>query len=58
MDLESKLVAPLSEDQSVGTVTVSLGDEAPIRRGLYPLAPVAEGNIWQRVSDGILLWFE
>ncbi len=58
MDLENQLLAPLESGQAVGLVTVSLEGEPTIERSLYPLTPVAEGGLWQRFSDGVLLWFE
>jgi D-alanyl-D-alanine carboxypeptidase (penicillin-binding protein 5/6) len=58
MDLENQLVAPVASDQVVGLVTVSLEGEPSIERDLFPLDSVPEGNLWQRLKDEILLWFE
>jgi D-alanyl-D-alanine carboxypeptidase (penicillin-binding protein 5/6) len=58
MDLENQLVAPIESDQAIGLVTVSLEGEPPIERDLFPLESVPEGNLWQRLKDEVLLWFE
>ena len=57
-DLENQLVAPIESDQAIGLVTVSLEGEPPIERDLFPLESVPEGNLWQRLKDEVLLWFE
>jgi D-alanyl-D-alanine carboxypeptidase (penicillin-binding protein 5/6) len=58
MDLESQLVAPLTTEQAIGLVTVSLDGEPTIERELFALQAVPQGNLWQRLTDEIMLWFE
>jgi len=58
MDLENQLVAPLTTEQAIGLVTVSLDGEPTIERELFALQGVPQGNLWQRLTDEIMLWFE
>ncbi|MCA1797923.1 MAG: D-alanyl-D-alanine carboxypeptidase [Xanthomonadaceae bacterium] len=58
MDMQSQLVAPVDTEQEVGRVRVTLNDELVAERTLHTLAPVAEGSIWRRAVDTVLLWFE
>jgi len=58
LDLPERMIAPVDGEIPVGELTVTLDDETVVTRPLYPATSVAEGNLWQRVSDGVLLWFE
>jgi D-alanyl-D-alanine carboxypeptidase (penicillin-binding protein 5/6) len=58
MDMQAQLVAPVDADQELGRVRVTLGDEVVAERALYALEAVAEGSLWRRIVDTILLWFE
>jgi serine-type D-Ala-D-Ala carboxypeptidase (penicillin-binding protein 5/6) len=58
MDMQAQLVAPVDADQELGRVRVTLGDEVVAERALYALEAVAEGSLWRRIVDSILLWFE
>lgn len=58
MEIETPLMAPISAEQPVGKVTVSLEDETIAERPLFPLQTVDEGSLWQRFSDSVLMWFE
>ena len=58
MDLRSVIVAPLSPEDDLGEVRISLGDEVLGRASLYPLAPVATGGLFRRLLDEVMLWFE
>jgi len=58
MEVQIPLMAPVSTSQPVGSITVALDGEPVAERPLVPLTDVEEGNLWQRVSDSVLLWFE
>ena len=58
MDLQSVIVAPLTPEEDLGEVRISLGDEVLSRASLYPLAPVATGGLFRRMMDEVMLWFE
>jgi D-alanyl-D-alanine carboxypeptidase (penicillin-binding protein 5/6) len=58
MEIETPLMAPISSEETVGSVTVSLDGEPVAERSLFPLQTVDEGSLWQRFSDSVLMWFE
>lgn len=58
MDLQSIIVAPLSSENEVGVLKVSLGDELIKSSSLYPLETVATGSLLSRAIDEVMLWFE
>lgn len=58
MELQTPLMAPVSAEQSVGQLTVTLDGEAVAERPLFPLQTVEQGSLWQQLSDSVLMWFE
>ncbi len=58
MDLDDPLIAPLSQTDIVGTVTVSLGEEMLMKAPLQPTAAVELGGLLDRTIDTVKLWFE
>jgi D-alanyl-D-alanine carboxypeptidase (penicillin-binding protein 5/6) len=58
VEVQPQLIAPLSAQKSVGTLTISLGDKVLDKRSLYPLRDVPQGGWWRRMVDSILLWLE
>jgi serine-type D-Ala-D-Ala carboxypeptidase (penicillin-binding protein 5/6) len=58
MDLPTRLIAPLSKGQVVGTLKVQLDGKTLIERPIVVLADVAEGGFFKRLYDGVMLWFE
>ncbi|MBW7931242.1 MAG: D-alanyl-D-alanine carboxypeptidase [Gammaproteobacteria bacterium] len=52
------LVAPLDPATPVGSLKLSLGGEPLLESPLVPLTAVAEGSLWRRAMDTVLLWFE
>lgn len=58
MDIQENLVAPLADDEIVGVVRVSLDGEQFVEAPLTPTAPVAEGSLFRRAVDSILMMFE
>lgn len=52
------LVAPVATGTGVGKLAVSLAGQPLAETELMPLAAVAEGSLWRRSVDTVLLWFE
>jgi len=58
MELQQPLVAPVSPENAVGSIKVSIEGEPLAERELYPLAEVPEGGFVRRAIDSVLLWLE
>lgn len=58
MDVPAQLSAPVTTSAPIGKVRVNLEGEQLATAPLYALEPVAEGGLWTRLVDGVLLWFE
>ncbi len=58
MELPSRLIAPYTKGQKIGTLRVKLDDKVLIERPLIVLADEPEGGLWRRFSDGVALWFK
>jgi serine-type D-Ala-D-Ala carboxypeptidase (penicillin-binding protein 5/6) len=57
VDVQPRLLAPLSKDATVGTVRVLAGGQTLATLPLHPLNAVASGGWWRRLIDTIHLWF-
>jgi serine-type D-Ala-D-Ala carboxypeptidase (penicillin-binding protein 5/6) len=57
VDVQPRLIAPLTLDSSVGTLRVFSGSETLATVPLHPLKPVPAGGWWRRLIDTIRLWF-
>ena len=58
MEIAAKLAAPVRMGEPQGVLRLALGDELSIERPLVALEDIAEGDLWQRVSDHVRLMFE
>ncbi len=58
MDLKAKVIAPISTEESLGQVRISLDEELLTEKPLQALEPVESGDFLDRAMDEILLWFE
>ena len=58
LDLMRKIEAPVVSGESYGTVTLTLGEKEVASRPLVALESVAEGGLWDQMSDSVQLWFE
>lgn len=56
LEVEPKIMAPVSEGDVLGQVKVTLNGEPVTHADLIALKPVADGNFWQRIKDSALLW--
>jgi serine-type D-Ala-D-Ala carboxypeptidase (penicillin-binding protein 5/6) len=50
--------APVAAGQALGTLKVLLDGKVVREEPLVALAPLPEGNLWRRISDGIQLWMQ
>ena len=58
MEIAARLVAPVRAGEQQGVLRLGLGDELSIERPLVALDDIAEGDLWQKVSDHVRLMFE
>jgi len=58
LTVEKEITAPASKGQAFGNVNVSLGEKTLATQPLVSLQEVAEGSLWQRMSDSVMLLFE
>jgi D-alanyl-D-alanine carboxypeptidase (penicillin-binding protein 5/6) len=58
MSVDAKIVAPVTAGQHYGSVDIKLGDEVLAQQPLVALTDVAEGGLWQRLVDSVLLLIE
>jgi len=58
LSVDKTIIAPVTEGQKLGNVSVKLGDETIVKRPLIALQNVAEGGIWQKIKDNALLLFQ
>ena len=58
MDMPSRLIAPFTKGQQVGTIRIALDGKPLAERPLVALADAPAAGFWGRTSDSILLWFK
>lgn len=58
LSIGKTITAPVSSGETLGSVSVRLGDETIVERPLVALQDVAEGGLWQKVKDNVLLLFQ
>lgn len=58
LNIPAVLTAPVAEGQPLAKLEVSLDGKALIDTPLRALADNPNGSIWQRMRDGVSLWFE
>jgi D-alanyl-D-alanine carboxypeptidase (penicillin-binding protein 5/6) len=57
-EIRSPLTAPLQQGQALGEVVVELEGELVARQPLVALQPVAEGGLWRKTVDTVLMMLE
>jgi D-alanyl-D-alanine carboxypeptidase (penicillin-binding protein 5/6) len=57
VDVQPRLIAPLSRTADVGVLHVTAGAQTLATVPVHPLTAVAEGGWWRRLIDTIRLWF-
>jgi serine-type D-Ala-D-Ala carboxypeptidase (penicillin-binding protein 5/6) len=58
MTINNRIMAPVSKDETLGSVQVQLGDAIIAGKNLVALQGIGEGSFWQRIVDKALLYFE
>lgn len=58
MVVDARLEAPLVEGDVRGDLKVQFDGQLVAERPLVVLETVTEGNLWQRASDSVRLWFQ
>jgi serine-type D-Ala-D-Ala carboxypeptidase (penicillin-binding protein 5/6) len=56
-DVQPRLIAPITLDQTLGSVHVFAGSQTLATLPLHPLKEVPAGGWWRRLIDTIRLWF-
>ena len=56
-EVQPRLIAPLSQDATVGSLRVFAGSQTLQTIPLHPLKSVGAGGWWRRLIDTIRLWF-
>ncbi len=58
LDIPAIVEAPLSTGQPIAELRISLGNSEVLRTPLRALDDNPTGSMWQRMRDGVSLWFE
>ncbi|MGB5427543.1 MAG: serine-type D-Ala-D-Ala carboxypeptidase, partial [Gammaproteobacteria bacterium] len=58
MNIDQRIMAPVTTGQALGTVQVTLGEKVVASQPLVSLQSIGEGSFWQRITDEGLLYFE
>ena len=58
MNIDQRIMAPVTTGQALGTVQVTLGEQVVATQPLVSLQSIGEGSFWQRITDEGLLYFE
>jgi serine-type D-Ala-D-Ala carboxypeptidase (penicillin-binding protein 5/6) len=56
-DVHQPLIAPLAASTAIGQLQVLVAGKPVTNVPLYPTAAVAEGGLWRRLVDTVILWF-
>ncbi len=57
MEIDSKVVAPVTQGEARGKLEVTLSGEQIAQRPLVTLAAVAEGGLWRKLTDQVRMLF-
>ena len=57
VEMRPELIAPISEGEEVGQISIRLGDDEIVSRGLIALQPINESGFFGRTWDGMSMWF-
>lgn len=58
MEIRPELMAPVTPDEQIGRVRVSLDGEVIAEEPLFPAREVARGGLVRQVSDTVQLWWQ
>lgn len=57
IQVPERIMAPITQGQNLGFVTVKLDEKAVLKKPLVALAAIPEGNWWQQLTDWVLSFF-
>jgi D-alanyl-D-alanine carboxypeptidase (penicillin-binding protein 5/6) len=57
VEMRPELIAPITEGEEVGQISVRLDDEEIANRGLVALESITEAGFFGRTWDGMSMWF-
>ena len=58
MTLQANITAPVHKGQTFGHIEVKLDDTVLSKQPLVALENIDTGNLWQRLSDNVILLFK
>ena len=58
VDLPSQIIAPVSTDQPIGLIKITLDGETLVEQPVYALNEIPLGSLWDRAVDEVRLWFD
>lgn len=58
LSLDSRIDAPVEQGEVLGSLSVRLGEVTLVDADLVALQTVAEGGLWDKIVDEVLLWLE
>ena len=58
VEMRPKLIAPITEGEEVGRISVQLDGEEIANRGLVALQAIKEAGFFGRTMDGMSMWFD
>ncbi len=58
LHIAKRLLAPIKEGETLGTLRINLGEETLLERPLVALSSVNKGNLWKRLFDHLVLLFK
>ena len=58
INVDKKITAPVADGAKLGSVKVTLKDEVVINKDLVALKAIDQGNIFQRLSDSVMMMME
>ena len=58
VEMRPELIAPITEGEEVGQISIRLGDDELTTRGLIALETIEEAGFFGRTWDGVTMWFD
>ena len=57
LSVDEMIIAPVVPGQRLGDLSITIGAEPIVERPLIALRQVAEGGLWRKIRDSVLLLF-
>jgi len=58
INMTDKIIAPIAKGQHLGEVEIKLNNKTLIKKPLVALHDIAEGSLWKRAKDSVILMFK